>query len=198
MGSPKKAGSCQVKYFFYCLSSLSTLPDVFPFNFHRIYFMSSSRSEFSELLNLLANDGQHQSTTGHLSPYISQPGKDDTSILNKSHHSGKMEAVHPPAGSEYPFTFKQMIHTLYDAQTWADKVNDLIKESKSQYKPLPEELKSPGLSSCGSSGEEGSQIRTIKKRCTSRTRVPDPVFSPKPTYVSHHARTSSVDLQIEG
>ena len=91
-----------------------------------------------------------------------------------------------------------MIHTLYDAETWGDKVKDMIEESKCQFKSLPEELKSPRPSNRESSGEEGSQIRTIKKRCTGRTHVPDPVFVPKPTYVSHHARTSTVDLHIEG
>jgi hypothetical protein len=88
-----------------------------------------------------------------------------------------------------------MIHTLYDAPTWAEKVKDVIGESKSQFKPLPEELKPSGRES---SGEEGSQIRTIKKRCTGRTHVPDPVFVPKPTYVTHNARTATVDLNIEG
>ena len=52
-----------------------------------------------------------------------------------------------PVDSQFPFTFKKMIHTLYDAQAWANKVNDLIEESKSHFKPLPEELKPPGLSS---------------------------------------------------
>lgn len=166
--------------------------------FQRATIMSSSSSEFAELLNLLATDDRHRAVPGHLSPYISRINEKDTPISSNPHRCGKREAVSSPADSEYPFTFKQMIHTLYDSQTWAEKVNDLIEESKSQFKPLPEELKSPRPSSHKSSDEEGSQIRTIKKRCTGRTHIPDPLFIPKPTYVSHHARTSTVDLHVEG
>ena len=168
--------------------------------------MSSGKSEFVELLNLLASDNQRHSVPGDLSLYLSRLHTNSASIPftpSNAHRRIKSKVASgdgefPPAGSQFPFTFKKRIHTLYDAQTWADKVNDLIEESKSQFKPLPEELKSPMLSSRQSSGEEGSQIRTIKKRCTGRTHVPDPVFVPKPTYVSHHARTSTVDLHIEG
>ncbi|KAF9647427.1 hypothetical protein BDM02DRAFT_3129776 [Thelephora ganbajun] len=168
--------------------------------------MSSNRSEFAELFNLLATDDRDRFVPGDLSSYLSRLGKNGAPspfTPSNVHHRAKSEAVpnngeFPPADSQFPFTFKRMIHTLYDTQTWADKVKDLIEESKSQFKPLPEELKFPRVSRRESSGEEGSQIRTIKKRCTGRTHVPDPVFVPKPTYVSHHARTSTVDLHIEG
>ena len=156
--------------------------------------MSSSEAEFAELFNLLAVDDRHRSIHGNLSPYLSRINKDDASTLSK-HEAISDNGDLPPSDSQFPFTFKQMIHTLYDAQTWADKVKDTIEESKTQFKPLPDELKSPRREA---SGEEGSQIRTIKKRCTGRTHVPDPVFVPKPTYVSHQARTSIVDLHIEG
>lgn len=159
-----------------------------------------------ELFNLLAADDQCRPVPGDLSPFFSRLNKNSASTLFTSPNvcrRAKSEAIpgneeFPAADSQFPFTFKKMIHTLYDAQTWGDKINDLIEESKSQFKPLPEELRPPGLSSRESSGEEGSQIRTIKKRCTGRTHVPDPVFVPKPTYFSHHARTSTVDLHIEG
>jgi hypothetical protein len=167
--------------------------------------MSSSRSEFVELLNLLASGDRRHSAPGDLSPYLSRLSTNSASTRftpSNVHRRVKSNVVFgsgefPPADLQFPFTFKKMIHTLYDAETWADKVNDLIEESKGQFKPLPEELKSPKLSGSQSSGEEGSQIRTIKKRCTGRTHVPDPVFVPKPTYVSHNARNSTVDLHIE-
>ena len=164
--------------------------------------MSSGRSEFTELLNLLAADNRHRSVHEDLSPYLSRVSKNGMSTPSNFHRRAKSDTVCgnydiPPTGPEFPFTFKQMIHTLYDTQTWADKVKDLIEESKTQFKPLPEELKSQRSSSRGSPGEGGSQIRTIKKRCTGRTHVPDPVFVPKPTYVNHNARSSSVDLHIE-
>ena len=166
--------------------------------------MSSSRSEFVELFKLLAADDRHRTTPGDLSPYLSRLNRNTLSTPSNFHRRAKSEAASdsrefPPAdSSQFPFTFKKMIHTLYDAQSWADKVNDLIEESKTQFKPMQEELKSPWPSSRESSGEAGSQIRTIKKRCTGRTHVPDPVFVPKPTYVSHHARASTVDFHIEG
>ena len=167
--------------------------------------MPSSKSEFVELFDLLASDDRCHSFPGDLFPYLSRLNTNSASTPftpSNIHCRVKSKVVSgngesPPVDSQFPFTFKKMIHTLYDTQTWADKVNDLIEESKSQFKPLPEELKSPGLSSRQSSGEEGSQIRTIKKRCTGRTYIPDPVFVTKPTYVSHHARTSTVDLHIE-
>ena len=151
-------------------------------------------------------DDRRRSTHGDLSPYLSRLSKNGAStspIPSNSHRRAKSEAISgtgefPPSESQFPFTFKKMIHTLYDTQTWSDKIKDMIEESKSQFKPLPEELKSPKPSNRESSDEEGSQIRTIKKRCTGRTHIPDPVFVPKPTYVSHHARTSTVDLHIEG
>ena len=162
--------------------------------------MSSSRSEFVELFNLLVADDRRRSVPGDLSPFLSRLNRNSVSspFTSNVHRRAKSEAISGngeflPVDSQFPFTFKKMIHTLYDAQTWADKVNDLLEESKSQFKPLPEELKSRE-----SSGEGGFQIRTIKKRCTGRTHVPDPVFVPKPTYVSHHARTTAVDLHIEG
>jgi len=163
----------------------------------------SSSTEFAELFNLLAAENRRRSTPGDLSPYLSRLTKNGASTPSNVHRRAKSEAISgngefPPSESQFPFTFKKMIHTLYDAQTWGDKVKDTIEESKSQFKPLPEELKSPRPSNRESSGGEGSQIRTIKKRCTGRTHVPDPVFVPKPTYVSHHARTSAVDLHIEG
>jgi len=159
-----------------------------------------------ELFNLLAADDRRHPVPGDLSSFFSRLNKSSASTLftpSNIRRRAKSEALSGNeefslADSQFPFTFKKMIHTLYDAQTWGDKINDLIEESKSQFKPLPEELRSLGLSSRESSNEEGSQIRTIKKRCTGRTHVPDPVFVPKPTYFTHHARTSTVDLHIEG
>ena len=162
--------------------------------------MSSNGSDFAELFNLLTSDDRRLSIPGNLSPYLSRLDKDGAFTPSKVRRHPEHEATpdtdgtFPSSESQFPFTFKQMIHTLYDAETWADKVKDMIQESKTQFKPLPEELKSPNREV---SGEEGSQIRTIKKRCTGRTHVPDPVFVPKPTYVSHNARTSTVDLHIE-
>ncbi|KAF8141956.1 hypothetical protein EV363DRAFT_1149799 [Boletus edulis] len=43
-----------------------------------------------------------------------------------------------PLGERYPFTFKLMLHKLYDLDEWAEKVKDAVETSKSQFKPLAE------------------------------------------------------------
>ncbi|KAF7356610.1 hypothetical protein MVEN_00995100 [Mycena venus] len=43
-----------------------------------------------------------------------------------------------PLGKTYTFTFKMMIHKLYQVDEWAEKVRDVLKRSQIQYKPLAE------------------------------------------------------------
>ncbi|KAJ7606142.1 hypothetical protein DFH06DRAFT_1019470 [Mycena polygramma] len=43
-----------------------------------------------------------------------------------------------PLGKTYTFTFKMMIHKLYQADEWAQKVRDVLKKSQIEYKPLAE------------------------------------------------------------
>ncbi|KAJ6493548.1 hypothetical protein C8R47DRAFT_410639 [Mycena vitilis] len=43
-----------------------------------------------------------------------------------------------PLGKTYTFTFKMMIHKLYQADEWAEKVRDVLKKSQIEYKPLAE------------------------------------------------------------
>ncbi|KAF9025356.1 hypothetical protein BDZ89DRAFT_1068377 [Hymenopellis radicata] len=38
----------------------------------------------------------------------------------------------------YPFTFKKMLHELYEMDDWKQKVQDVLQQSKSQYKSLAE------------------------------------------------------------
>ncbi|KAF8552713.1 hypothetical protein OG21DRAFT_1415590 [Imleria badia] len=45
-----------------------------------------------------------------------------------------------PLGERYPFTFKLMLHKLYDLDEWAEKVKDAVETSKSQFKPLTERV----------------------------------------------------------
>lgn len=42
-------------------------------------------------------------------------------------------------GEKYPFTFKLMIHKLYEADQWASKVKDALENSRRQFKPLAEQ-----------------------------------------------------------
>ncbi|KAJ7043590.1 hypothetical protein C8F04DRAFT_1366581 [Mycena alexandri] len=43
-----------------------------------------------------------------------------------------------PLGKTYTFTFKMMIHKLYQVDEWAQKVRDVLKRSQNEYKPLAE------------------------------------------------------------
>ncbi|CAK5274047.1 unnamed protein product [Mycena citricolor] len=52
---------------------------------------------------------------------------------------GDVESVAKfPLGKTYTFTFKMMIHKLYQVDEWAAKVRDVLKQSKLEYKPLAE------------------------------------------------------------
>lgn len=43
-----------------------------------------------------------------------------------------------PVGKQYPFTFKMMLHKLYELEEWANKVKEVLERSQIQYKPLAE------------------------------------------------------------
>ncbi|KAG9309458.1 hypothetical protein JVU11DRAFT_10427 [Chiua virens] len=45
-----------------------------------------------------------------------------------------------PLEERYPFTFKLMLHKLYDLDEWAEKVKHAVETSKSQFKPLAERV----------------------------------------------------------
>ena len=42
----------------------------------------------------------------------------------------------PLDGKQYPFTFKMMLHKLYELEEWGKKVQDVLERSQSEYKPL--------------------------------------------------------------
>ncbi|KAK0457872.1 uncharacterized protein EV420DRAFT_1271296 [Desarmillaria tabescens] len=49
-----------------------------------------------------------------------------------------------PLGARYPFTFKMMLHKLYELEDWGKKVKDVLERSQNEFKPLsetPEKLK---------------------------------------------------------
>ncbi|KAG5643885.1 hypothetical protein DXG03_009515 [Asterophora parasitica] len=43
-----------------------------------------------------------------------------------------------PLGKRYPFTFKLMLHKLYQLDDWAQKVKEVLERSQIEYKPLAE------------------------------------------------------------
>jgi len=44
-----------------------------------------------------------------------------------------------PLGKQYPFTFKMMIHKLYELEEWAKKIKEVVENSQMQFKPLGEQ-----------------------------------------------------------
>ncbi|KAK0203094.1 hypothetical protein DFS33DRAFT_1234645, partial [Desarmillaria ectypa] len=43
-----------------------------------------------------------------------------------------------PLGARYPFTFKMMLHKLYELEDWGKKVKDVLERSQNEFKPLSE------------------------------------------------------------
>lgn len=43
-----------------------------------------------------------------------------------------------PLGRQYPFTFRMMLHKLYQLDDWAQKVKEVLERSQIEYKPLAE------------------------------------------------------------
>lgn len=51
--------------------------------------------------------------------------------------SGDCESVDKfPLGQRYPFTFKMMLHKLYELEEWGQKVKDVLEKSQRRYKSL--------------------------------------------------------------
>lgn len=101
-----------------------------------------------------------------------------------------------PLRGEHKFTFKIMLHDLYDVDDFASMVQDVLESSRKTYKPLPDELKPKqhsrdSLFGSGNSGEldegrkskekgfpkslglgmpSGVSERAMKKRCVGRIR----------------------------
>lgn len=44
-----------------------------------------------------------------------------------------------PLGKQYPFTFKMMLHKLYELEEWASKVKEVLERSQVDYKTMAEQ-----------------------------------------------------------
>ena len=79
-------------------------------------------------------------------PYTTRPTKNPTPRADAVEPSDDVEKLEEtenptfPLGERYPFTFKLMLHKLYDLDEWAEKVKDAVETSKSQFKPLAERV----------------------------------------------------------
>ncbi|KAI9573819.1 hypothetical protein HD554DRAFT_2183032 [Boletus coccyginus] len=73
-----------------------------------------------------------------------------------------------PLGERYPFTFKLMLHKLYDLDEWAEKVKDAVETSKSQFKPLAERVQNV-VRDATASMKEREEKRSREKRSIVRS-----------------------------
>ncbi|KAG2138756.1 hypothetical protein BD769DRAFT_226743 [Suillus cothurnatus] len=85
---------------------------------------------------------------------------------------------------EHPFTFKLMLHKLYNVDEWAEKVKSAVEASKEQFKPLAERMQkvmkeSTGKERVGVAGRNVARSRSqsvinlkSKGKALSREQVP--------------------------
>jgi hypothetical protein len=66
-----------------------------------------------------------------------------------------------PLGERYPFTFKLMLHKLYDLDEWAEKVKSAVETSKSQFKPLAERVQNVVRDVTASIKERGEKRSSV-------------------------------------
>ncbi|KAH7885789.1 hypothetical protein F5I97DRAFT_1936761 [Phlebopus sp. FC_14] len=71
-----------------------------------------------------------------------------------------MESPTFPLGERYPFTFKLMLHKLYDLDEWAEKVKSTVEASKSQFKPLAQRIQSAVREA---TGKERAERRSVTR-----------------------------------
>ncbi|KAG2125061.1 hypothetical protein DEU56DRAFT_873181 [Suillus clintonianus] len=75
-----------------------------------------------------------------------------------------------PLEEHHPFTFKLMLHKLYNIDEWAEKVKSAVEASKEQFKPLAERMHE--------AMREGTGKERVVKRNIARSRSQS-VLNPK-------------------
>lgn len=76
-----------------------------------------------------------------------------------------------PLEEHHPFTFKLMLHKLYNVDEWAEKVKSAVEASKEQFKPLAERKQEVM--------REGTGKEQVVRRNVARSRSQS-VINPKP------------------
>ncbi|KAJ7898403.1 hypothetical protein B0H13DRAFT_2337453 [Mycena leptocephala] len=89
-----------------------------------------------------------------------------------------------PLGKTYTFTFKMMIHKLYQVDEWAQKVRDVLKKSQIEYKPLAER-------------EEVKKVETdASPVAAGRVHFKAEPFHRRPSKIAANARAPSAALTV--
>jgi hypothetical protein len=95
---------------------------------------------------------------------------------------------------EYPFTFKLMLHKLYELKEWREKINSILEQSQNQFRSL-EETQANAIPSAGRTAQRADRRDGQGARVTSPVRTP-----PRPSAAvakrTGRARSSTVSGQI--
>jgi hypothetical protein len=150
-----------------------------------------------DLETFLATRVQHhtypQPNTIHRPPRnTADPSPPPREPLNEEDPSTEETVPRFPLEEKYPFTFKLMIHKLYELREWAAKVKEVVEKSQKQFKPLSEkevdDRKSGGIAKEGpvvASERKGTMPLTSKRSnlamATAKTRDGTVVPAVKPT-----------------
>ena len=65
-------------------------------------------------------------------------------------------------GRWYPFTFKMMLHKLYELEEWGKKVKEVLERSRKDFKPLSEVKQEKKITSGGEVPQEQAQLKLKK------------------------------------
>ncbi|KAK1224145.1 hypothetical protein PQX77_012949 [Marasmius sp. AFHP31] len=64
------------------------------------------------------------------------PGSSSANAFDSDSEEEPSSEAFPLDGKQYPFTFKMMLHKLYELEDWGKKVQDVLERSQNEYKPL--------------------------------------------------------------
>ncbi|KAJ7623237.1 hypothetical protein FB45DRAFT_991727 [Roridomyces roridus] len=118
---------------------------------------------------------------------------DDASDTDSDMDEEEKSLAKFPLGKTYAFTFKMMIHKLYQVDEWAQKVRDVLQRSQIEYKPLAEQpiLKRTDGPAAAADGrvhfnkspivqrtQSRGTLHAIKKRCIGRRKTLSSVLAP--------------------
>ncbi|KAG2360465.1 hypothetical protein BDR07DRAFT_1610797 [Suillus spraguei] len=75
-----------------------------------------------------------------------------------------------PLGEHHPFTFKLMLHKLYNVDEWAEKVKSAVEASKEQFKPLAERMQEVTKEGTGKEGVVGRNVARSRSQSIINTK----------------------------
>jgi hypothetical protein len=85
-----------------------------------------------------------------------RPRRNTVAVLSSSRpigHGLPSETRFPLREKRYPFTFKLLLHKLYDLEEWAAKVQQVLAASQEQFRPLNSAPPQPVAISTGGGGD---------------------------------------------